>query len=182
MWAAVDCPSGSAILRYKQPDEIVLLGELSVVIETSPSIGSTYQVIAEAAGADDRRLTSKVAIVASDGANLARGRATWVRVDPREPEKRNGMSRRGIFFTPMETRRDAIIQVAVLADRLGFDTIAVPEAWALDSTVVLTEIAIKTKRIRPMSAVLSIWGRTPATIAMSASRLAGVSGSRYVPR
>jgi len=64
----MDCPSGSAILRYRQPDEIVLLGELSVVIETSPSIGSTYQIIAQAAGGEGRRLTSEVALVASDGA------------------------------------------------------------------------------------------------------------------
>src|ERR1700691_2276667 len=80
----------------------------------------------------------------------------------------------------METRRDVIVQTAVLADELGYEIFAVPEGWGLDSTPVLTEIALRTARIRLASGVLSVWGRTPATLAMTAATLYQVCGGRYL--
>ena len=53
--------------------------------------------------------------------------------------------RRGVGLTPMETRRDVIVRTAVLADELGYEIFAVPEGWGLDSTPVLTEIALRTQ-------------------------------------
>jgi alkanesulfonate monooxygenase SsuD/methylene tetrahydromethanopterin reductase-like flavin-dependent oxidoreductase (luciferase family) len=88
--------------------------------------------------------------------------------------------RRGVGLTPMETRRDVIVRAAVLADQLGYETFAVPEGWGLDSVPVLTEIALRTSRIQVASGVLSVWGRTPATLAMTAATLHDVSGGRYV--
>jgi alkanesulfonate monooxygenase SsuD/methylene tetrahydromethanopterin reductase-like flavin-dependent oxidoreductase (luciferase family) len=88
--------------------------------------------------------------------------------------------RRGVGLTPMETRRDIIVRTAVLADELGYEIFAVPEGWGLDSTPVLTEIALRTDRIRLVSGVLSVWGRTPATLAMTAATLHQVCGGRYV--
>ena len=88
--------------------------------------------------------------------------------------------RRGVGLTPMETRRDVIVRAAVLADELGYETFAVPEGWGLDSTPVLTEIALRTTRIQVASGVLSVWGRTPATLAMTAATLHQVSAGRYV--
>ena len=89
-------------------------------------------------------------------------------------------ARRGVGVTPMETRRDVIVRAAVLADELGYETFSVPEAWGLDSTPVLTEIALRTARIQVASGVLSVWGRTPATLAMTAATLHQVCGGRYV--
>jgi alkanesulfonate monooxygenase SsuD/methylene tetrahydromethanopterin reductase-like flavin-dependent oxidoreductase (luciferase family) len=88
--------------------------------------------------------------------------------------------RRGVALTPMETRRDVIVQAAVLADKLGYEIFVVPEGWGLDSTPVLTEIALRTATIQLASGVLSVWGRTPATLAMTAATLHQVSGGRYV--
>ena len=88
--------------------------------------------------------------------------------------------RRGMGVPPMETRRDVIVRAAVLADELGYETFAVPEGWGLDSTPVLTEIALRTARIQVASAFLSVWGRTPATLAMTAATLHQVCGGRYV--
>ena len=88
--------------------------------------------------------------------------------------------RRGVGLTPMETRRDVIVRAAVLADELGYESFAVPEGWGLDSTPVLTEIALRTTRIQVASGVLSVWGRTPATLAMTAATLHQVSAGRYV--
>ncbi len=89
-------------------------------------------------------------------------------------------ARRGVALTPMETRRDVIVRAAVLADRLGYEVFVVPEGWGLDSTLVLTEIALRTTAIRLVSGVLSVWGRTPATLAMTAATLHQVSGGRYI--
>jgi alkanesulfonate monooxygenase SsuD/methylene tetrahydromethanopterin reductase-like flavin-dependent oxidoreductase (luciferase family) len=89
-------------------------------------------------------------------------------------------ARRGVALTPMETRREVIVRAAVLADELGYETFSVPEGWGLDSTPVLTEIALRTDRIRLASGILSVWGRTPATLAMTAATLHQVSGGRYV--
>jgi alkanesulfonate monooxygenase SsuD/methylene tetrahydromethanopterin reductase-like flavin-dependent oxidoreductase (luciferase family) len=79
----------------------------------------------------------------------------------------------------METRREIIVEAAVLADELGYESFAVPEGWGLDSTPLITEIALRTKRIQIASAVLSIWGRTPATLAMTAATLHQISGGRF---
>src|SRR5215472_11367995 len=80
----------------------------------------------------------------------------------------------------METRRDVIIRTAVLADELGYQIFALPEGWGLDSAPVLTEIALRTTRISLASGILSVWGRTPATLAMTAATLHQVCGGRYV--
>ena len=88
--------------------------------------------------------------------------------------------RRGVALTPMETRRDVIVQAAMLAEELGYEVFAVPEGWGLDSTPVLAEIALRTSRIQVASGILSVWGRTPATLAMTAATLHQVCGGRYV--
>jgi alkanesulfonate monooxygenase SsuD/methylene tetrahydromethanopterin reductase-like flavin-dependent oxidoreductase (luciferase family) len=89
-------------------------------------------------------------------------------------------ARRGVGLTPMETRRDVIVRAAVLADELGYEVFVVPEGWGLDSTPVLTEIALRTATIRLVSGVLSVWGRSAATLAMTAATLHQVSEGRYV--
>lgn len=88
--------------------------------------------------------------------------------------------RRGVGLTPMETRREVIVRAAALADELGYELFAVPEGWGLDSAPVLAEIAMRTARIQLASAVLSVWGRTPGTLAMTAATLDQISGRRYV--
>jgi alkanesulfonate monooxygenase SsuD/methylene tetrahydromethanopterin reductase-like flavin-dependent oxidoreductase (luciferase family) len=88
--------------------------------------------------------------------------------------------RRGVGLTPMETRRDVIVRTAVLADELGYEIFALPEGWGLDPAPVLAEIALRTTRICLASGVLSVWGRTPATLAMTAATLHQVCGGRYV--
>jgi len=91
-----------------------------------------------------------------------------------------GAGRRGVALTPMETRRSVIVRAAQVADELGYEVIAVPEGWGLDSSALLAEIALGTRSIRIASGVLSIWSRTPATLAMTAATLHQISGGRYV--
>src|SRR6185312_4569533 len=115
-----------------------------------------------------RRRPGRVADRAAAGDGARRGRNVMT------------AGRRGVALTPMETRRDVIVRAAVLADQLGYETFGVPEGWGLDATSVLTEIALRTTRIQVASGVLSVWGRTPATLAMTAATLHQVSGGRFV--
>lgn len=78
VWAAVDCPSGGAVFRLVPDGMTMLLGELAVRIDELPAVGTTYQIVAKASGREGRRLTSDVALLASDGHRLAIGRATWI--------------------------------------------------------------------------------------------------------
>jgi alkanesulfonate monooxygenase SsuD/methylene tetrahydromethanopterin reductase-like flavin-dependent oxidoreductase (luciferase family) len=89
-------------------------------------------------------------------------------------------TRRGVALTPMETRHEVIVGAAQLADELGYEAFAVPEGWGLDSTLLLTELALRTRRITLVSAILSVWGRTPATLAMTAATLYRLAQGRYV--
>jgi alkanesulfonate monooxygenase SsuD/methylene tetrahydromethanopterin reductase-like flavin-dependent oxidoreductase (luciferase family) len=80
----------------------------------------------------------------------------------------------------METRHDVIVRAAQLADELGYEAFAVPEGWGFDTTLLLGELALRTRRITLVSAILSVWGRTPATLAMTAATLYRLAKGRYV--
>ncbi len=89
-------------------------------------------------------------------------------------------SRRALVFTPMENNRQLLVEAAVHAEERGYGAVVIPEAWGLDATIVLAEIAQQTERIRLVAGILSVWGRTPATLAMTAATLDDLSGGRFV--
>jgi alkanesulfonate monooxygenase SsuD/methylene tetrahydromethanopterin reductase-like flavin-dependent oxidoreductase (luciferase family) len=84
-----------------------------------------------------------------------------------------------VSFMPLETRHDVILHVALKAEELGYEGFMMPETWSYDMMVLLTEIAMKTTRLRVGTGVISMWGRTPAALAMSAATLNLVSGGRF---
>ena len=90
------------------------------------------------------------------------------------------VGRRAVGLTPMETRRDVIVDMACTAERLGYEAFMLPEGWGYDSTVLLAEIATKTSKVTLVAGILSIWGRTPAQMAMAAGTLQDLSGGRFV--
>ncbi|PZS37027.1 MAG: LLM class flavin-dependent oxidoreductase [Pseudonocardiales bacterium] len=85
-----------------------------------------------------------------------------------------------VAVVPMETRRDVITELAVSAEQLGYRAFSVAEGWGHDSTVLLADIARRTSTIQIGTSVLNVWGRSAATMAMSAITLADLSGGRYV--
>jgi alkanesulfonate monooxygenase SsuD/methylene tetrahydromethanopterin reductase-like flavin-dependent oxidoreductase (luciferase family) len=85
----------------------------------------------------------------------------------------------GAGVTPFQTDAEATIRLAVAAEELGFARFGTAEGWANDAVVLLTQIAEATSRIRLASAVLPIWSRSPAAIAMAAAGLQRVSGGRF---
>src|SRR2546430_2023609 len=79
----------------------------------------------------------------------------------------------------LETRREAIIDLATEGDRLGYDGFFMPEAWGHDMTVLLAEAAVRTTRIMLGTGIIGIWNRSAATIAMAAATLHAISGGRF---
>jgi alkanesulfonate monooxygenase SsuD/methylene tetrahydromethanopterin reductase-like flavin-dependent oxidoreductase (luciferase family) len=66
----------------------------------------------------------------------------------------------------------------VFAEALGYDSLWASEEWGVESFVELTEIACRTDEIGLGTAILNVFSRTPAVIAMGAASLQRVSGGR----
>jgi alkanesulfonate monooxygenase SsuD/methylene tetrahydromethanopterin reductase-like flavin-dependent oxidoreductase (luciferase family) len=88
-------------------------------------------------------------------------------------------SRIGAGVTPFQTDAEATIRLAVRAEDLGYARFGTAEGWTNDAVVVLTQIAGATSRIGLATAVLPVWSRTPAAIAMAAAGLQRASGGRF---
>src|SRR5215216_219738 len=86
----------------------------------------------------------------------------------------------GVGFTPFEMRADVVVRLAVRAEAAGVEAVGVAEGWTHDAVVLLAEIAQRTNRIRIGTSVLSVWGRSAATLAMGAAGLQRCSGGRFV--
>lgn len=71
------------------------------------------------------------------------------------------------------------IDLAVEADRLGYDVAWAAEAYGNDVVSTLAYVAAKTEHIDIGSAVMQIPGRTPAMTAMTAAGLDSLSGGRF---
>src|SRR5688572_6734529 len=76
------------------------------------------------------------------------------------------------------TAEDA--EFVVEAERLGADSVWVPEAWGQDALTPLAYLAARTTRIRLGSGIVQIGARTPANLAMAALSLQSLSGGRFV--
>jgi alkanesulfonate monooxygenase SsuD/methylene tetrahydromethanopterin reductase-like flavin-dependent oxidoreductase (luciferase family) len=85
-----------------------------------------------------------------------------------------------VSVMPLENRREQFLTLATLGERLGYDAMLLPETWAYDVTIVLAEAAVKTERLRIGSAILGVWNRSAATLAMGAATLASLSGGRFI--
>ena len=78
------------------------------------------------------------------------------------------------WFTPQEQ-----VELAVLADELGLDSVWVSEAWGQDAVSVLGLLAGKTERVALGSGLFQIPARAPAATAMAAATLDVLSGGRF---
>jgi F420-dependent oxidoreductase-like protein len=78
------------------------------------------------------------------------------------------------WFTPQEQ-----VDLAVLADELGLDSVWISEAWGQDAVSVLGLLAGKTERVALGSGLFQIPARAPAATAMAAATLDVLSGGRF---
>jgi F420-dependent oxidoreductase-like protein len=66
------------------------------------------------------------------------------------------------------------------AERLGADSVWVPEFWAADALTPLAFLAASTSTIRLATGIVQLGARTPAMLAMSAMSLQALSHGRFV--
>jgi alkanesulfonate monooxygenase SsuD/methylene tetrahydromethanopterin reductase-like flavin-dependent oxidoreductase (luciferase family) len=84
------------------------------------------------------------------------------------------------FNSGAQLPMDAIPQLALLAEKHGFDCAWGGEANNKDPTVMLAAIAAVTTKLKIGSAVYHILGRTPATLALQAAGLDELSRGRFM--
>ncbi|MGK5631043.1 LLM class F420-dependent oxidoreductase [Streptomyces sp. URMC 123] len=72
------------------------------------------------------------------------------------------------------------LELALAAERLGYDSVWTAEAWGSDAFTPLTWIAARTRRIRLGTAVAQMAARSPTATAMHALTLDHLSGGRML--
>lgn len=75
---------------------------------------------------------------------------------------------------------EADVDFVVQAERLGVDSVWVPEAWGFDALTPLAFLAARTTTIRLGTGIVQVGARTPAMLAMSAASLQSLSGGRFL--
>ena len=83
----------------------------------------------------------------------------------------------GIYGMPVDR---AGLDYVVEAERLGADSVWVPEFWGHDALTPLGAVAAVTDRIRMGTAIVQVGTRTPAMLAMSAMTLQHLSNGRFL--
>jgi F420-dependent oxidoreductase-like protein len=72
------------------------------------------------------------------------------------------------------------VELVRQAERLGVDSVWVPEFWAGDALTPLAYLAAQTSTIRLATGIVQLGARTPAMLAMSAMSLQALSHGRFV--
>jgi F420-dependent oxidoreductase-like protein len=72
-----------------------------------------------------------------------------------------------------------LIDCVRAADECGYDSFWMPEVWEHEAFSILTQIAMRTRRIGLGTGVVNVFSRSPALIAMSAATLDEISGGRF---
>jgi 5,10-methylenetetrahydromethanopterin reductase len=70
-------------------------------------------------------------------------------------------------------------ELSVRAEALGYDGLWLGELWGTSSVVQLTDIAAHTETVELGTAILNVFSRTPAVLAMTAATLDQVSDGRF---
>jgi F420-dependent oxidoreductase-like protein len=83
----------------------------------------------------------------------------------------------GIAAAPIDPAATELVRQA---EKLGADSVWVPEFWAADALTPLAFLAAQTATIRLGSGIAQLGARTPAMLAMSALSLQTLSGGRFV--
>jgi alkanesulfonate monooxygenase SsuD/methylene tetrahydromethanopterin reductase-like flavin-dependent oxidoreductase (luciferase family) len=77
------------------------------------------------------------------------------------------------------TDETSAVEYGVLAEELGYDSVWMVELWGDSSVVELTAIAERTSEVGIGTAIVNVYSRTPAVLAMTAATLDDVSGGRF---
>jgi len=83
----------------------------------------------------------------------------------------------GVVVTPYGEHAVDFVQQA---ERLGVDSVWVPEFWAGDALTPLAFLAARTSTVRLATGIVQLGARTPAMLAMSSLSMQALSGGRFV--
>ena len=75
---------------------------------------------------------------------------------------------------------EQLVELAQLAERNGFHSLWMPEIWGRDAFTQLAYIAARTERITLGTAIVPIYSRSAALLAMSACSLDQLSNGRFI--
>lgn len=91
------------------------------------------------------------------------------------------MSKSGIVIPYWSNVTKAeLIEIARLVEELNYDSIWVPEMWGRDAFSLLTLLALNTKKVKLGTGIVSVFSRTPATIAQTIATLDEISEGRMI--
>ncbi|MFC7071788.1 LLM class flavin-dependent oxidoreductase [Halovenus rubra] len=74
---------------------------------------------------------------------------------------------------------DDLAAFAERSETLGYDSVWTGELWGRDSFVALTRAALRTENIHLGTAIVNVYGRSPATIAQAAATLNDAADGRF---
>lgn len=75
---------------------------------------------------------------------------------------------------------DKLGEYARLAEANGFDSIWLAESWGLDAASLLSYIGAQTRRVRLGTAIVNVYSRTPALLAMTSTTLNDLYQGRFI--
>ena len=76
--------------------------------------------------------------------------------------------------------REMVVAYVQEADRLGYDTVWVAEAYGWDAFTICTQLACSTDRIKIGTGIVNVFSRSPALIAQTAGSLDLISKGRFI--
>ena len=80
----------------------------------------------------------------------------------------------------IEPRLPGAVEFAVAAERLGVDSVWIPEVWGYDALTGLAYLAAKTSALRLGTFVVQLGSRSPAMLATSALSIQELSDGRFL--
>ena len=80
----------------------------------------------------------------------------------------------------IEPRLPGATEFAVAAERIGVDSLWIPEVWGYDALTGLAYLAAKTSSVRLGTFVVQLGSRSPAMLATSALSLEELSSGRFI--
>jgi alkanesulfonate monooxygenase SsuD/methylene tetrahydromethanopterin reductase-like flavin-dependent oxidoreductase (luciferase family) len=83
-------------------------------------------------------------------------------------------------YAPPGTNPAELVDLAVEAEGLGYDSAWTAEAWGTDAVTVLAFLAARTSTLKLGSGIMQIPARTPAMTAMTAMTLDLLSDGRFL--
>lgn len=85
-----------------------------------------------------------------------------------------------VGFAASAAEREELVRRVQVADDLGVDSAWVAEAWGRDAFTLLTELALKTRSIKLGTAIVNVFSRSAAVLAMTAASIDEISGGRMI--